>query len=63
VDQGQGHNGGSPELSLAAAPGMAACREGGNTKRAMRRDRGTAHWSLDDGEEAVHRRQNFGAEL
>jgi hypothetical protein len=49
--------------SLASWPlqAMAAHREGGNVKREMRRDRGTAQQSLDDGEEAAHRRWNFGS--
>jgi hypothetical protein len=38
-----------------------ACCEGGNAKRVTQPDRGTAHRSLDGGEEAVHWQQSFGS--
>jgi hypothetical protein len=38
-----------------------ACCQGGIAKRVTRRNRGTAHQSLDDGEEVVHQWWNFGS--
>jgi hypothetical protein len=55
------HGSGSPELSLADARATVACREGGNVNGATRHDWGTAHRSLDGGEEVAHRWQDFSS--
>jgi hypothetical protein len=51
----------SPEPGLAVAPGRGDLPRGGKMERTMRGIRGTAHRTLDDGEEAAYRRWSFGS--